>query len=101
MIGRALGAQQLVAPDLALRELLPHLGLFVVAEPGAHRPGAEGAEHFWPPDAEQVSRSGGSGTLSARATFHSNDIVGTLRPSSIWLSMARLTPAKFASRSRE
>jgi len=41
------------------------------------------------------------GTPSAFATFKRSVIVGTLLPVSIWLSMARLTPASLARRSRE
>ena len=41
------------------------------------------------------------GTPSASATFSSRLMVGTLLPVSIWLSMARLTPASLARRSRE
>ena len=41
------------------------------------------------------------GTPSASATFNSRLMVGTLLPVSIWLSMARLTPASLARRSRE
>ena len=41
------------------------------------------------------------GTPNASATFSRRLMVGTLLPVSIWLSMARLTPANFASRSKE